>query len=66
MKPNLVCQVMTAWWPLKRGDNNVKTLVGKGKSWPLSLNRGLISYSFQQLFRDFDYWPLSGGPTVYE
>ena len=36
--------------------------------WPLF--RGLSSYSFLQLFRDFDYWqlnrgwPLNGGSTV--
>ena len=31
-----------------------------------ALNRGLISHSFLQLFREFDYWPLNGGSTVYE
>ena len=51
----------------------MKTLVGTAKSWPRSVTRGgrltevlLISHTFLQLFRDFDYWPLNGGSTVYE
>ena len=31
------------------------------KRGPRSLNRGLISHSFIQLFRDFGYWPLNWG-----
>ena len=31
------------------------------KRGPRSLNRGLISHSFIQLFRDFGYWPLNRG-----
>ena len=37
----------SAWWPVNRGDNNGRTLVGTAKRWPL--NRGLISHSFLQL-----------------
>ena len=60
-KTNL--RLLRAWflWPLNRGEKNRKTLVGTAKRWPRSLNRGLISHSFLQLFRGIDYWPLNGG-----
>ena len=32
---------------------------------PLDRGGCLILYSFLQLFRDFDFWPLNGDPTVY-
>ena len=31
---------------------------------PLDRGGCLILYSFLQLFRDFDLWPLNGDPTV--
>ena len=60
IKPNYR-SVSSVWRPLNRGDNNEKALVGTTKMWLRSLNRGLISPSILQLFRDFDYWPLNGG-----
>ena len=53
--------VSSAWWPLNRGGNNGRTLVGMDKKGSQSLNRRLISHSFLQLFRDFDNWPLKRG-----
>ena len=53
--------VSSAWWLLNRGGNNGRTLVRMDKQGSQSLNRGLISHSFLQLFRDFDNWPLKRG-----
>ena len=53
----------SAYWPLNRGDNNRWTLVGTAKRWPRPLNRGLISHSFLQLFRDSDHQPLKADVT---
>ena len=66
IKPNYI-SVSSTWWPLNRGDNNGRCLVGTAKRWLRSLTRDgrLISHSFLQLFWDFCYWPLNGGSTVY-
>ena len=53
--------VSSAWWPLNRGGNNGRTLVRMDKKGSQTLNRGLISHSFLQLFRDFDNWPFKRG-----
>ena len=58
IKPNLVCQVLVGRLMEVTTINNGKTLVGTAR-WPL--NRGLISHSFLQLLRNFDYWPLNRG-----
>ena len=64
---NAKLSVSSTWWPLNGRANNGRTLVGMAIKWPRSLDRGgcLILYSFLQLFRDFDFWPLNGNPTVY-
>ena len=67
---NAKLSVSSAWWPLNRRENNGRTIVGTAIKWPRPLDRGgcLILYSFLQLFRDFDFWPLNGDlwdPTVY-
>ena len=53
--------VSSAWWPVNRGGNNGRTLVRMDKKGSQTLNRGLISHSFLQLFRDFDNWPFKRG-----
>ena len=53
--------VSSAWWPVNRGGNNGRTLVRMDKKGSQTLNRGLISHSFLQLFRDFDNWPYKRG-----
>ena len=59
--------VSSAWWPLNRGENNGRTLVGTAIKWPQPLDRGacFILYSFLQIFWDFDFWPLNGDSTAY-
>ena len=48
--------LLSAWWPLNRGDNNGKIIVTKAKRWPRSLNRGgrSIEVYFPILF--FNYF----------
>ena len=58
IRPNLVCQVLVGRLMEVTTINNVKTLVGTAR-W--SLNRGLISHLFLQLFRGIDYWPPNEG-----
>ena len=53
--------VSSAWWRVNRGGNNGRTLVRMDKKGSQTLNRGLISHSFLQLFRDFDNWPFKRG-----
>ena len=45
--------VSNAWWPLNRGDNNRRALVGMAKRWPL--NSGFISNCFCSYFLSLFY-----------
>ena len=33
-------RILHSYWPLNRGKNNRRTLIGTAKKWPRSLNRG--------------------------
>ena len=55
--------VSSAWWPLKRGDHNGKTLVGAAKRWWQQLNSGGCNYYFKTLVTGR---LIEGGSTVFE